>query len=106
MKRNIPLYIDGNSFLNADRYKITLDLFETHQLAHETDLTGTVIQSSKPTAVFSGNDCNRFENVGYCDPFIEQVIPTTELAVDKSNISYTVDETSQTVTLNKLDYFM
>lgn len=123
MKQNIPLYIHGNSFLNGDAYTLTLDRFETYQIAHGTDLTGTVVQSSKPIAVFSGNDCNWLENIGYCDPLIEQVIPTAKLdntyivppnsndrntkvlitAVDQSNISYTVDQTSHTVSLNKLD---
>ncbi|XP_052693438.1 IgGFc-binding protein-like [Crassostrea angulata] len=125
MKQNIPLYIHGNSFLNGDAYTLTLDRFETYQIAHGTDLTGTVVQSSKPIAVFSGNDCNWLENIGYCDPLIEQVIPTAKLdnmyivppnpndrntkvlitAVDQSNISYTVDQTSHTVSLNKLDSF-
>lgn len=125
MKQNIPLFIHGNFFLNGDAYTLTLDRFETYQIAHGTDLTGTVVQSSKPIAVFSGNDCNWLENIGYCDPLIEQVIPTAKLdntyivppnsndrntkvlitAVDQSNISYTVDQTSHTVSLNKLDSF-
>lgn len=54
MKRNIPLYIDGNSFLNGNLYNLTLDRFETYQIAHNTDLTGTVIESSVPIAVFLG----------------------------------------------------
>lgn len=76
MKRNISLYIDGNSFLNGDVYNFTLDRFETYQIAHVTDLTGTVIESSVPIAVFSGNDCNMLEDIGACDHLIQQVIPT------------------------------
>lgn len=125
MKRKLPLYIDSSSFLNGDVYNLTLNQYETYQISHGTDLTGTVIESSSPIAVFSGNDCSRLENIGYCDPLIEQIIPTTKLddtyivppnsndrntkviitAVNQSNISYTVDQTTQTITLNKLDSF-
>ncbi|XP_052695862.1 IgGFc-binding protein-like [Crassostrea angulata] len=125
MKRNIVLYIDGKSFLNGDVYNLTLDRFETYQISHETDLTGTVIESSVPIAVFSGNTCNRLENIGACDHLIQQIIPTRELdktyivppntndrrtkvritATESSNIMYTVNGITQTVTINKLDSF-
>lgn len=114
MKRNIPLYIDSSSFLNGDVYNLTLNRYETYQISHGTDMTGTVIESSLPIAVFSGNDCNMLEDIGYCDPLIEQVIPIAKLdntyivppnsndrntnviitAVNQSNISYTVDQTN------------
>lgn len=79
MKRSILLYIDGKSYQNGDIYNLTLDRFETYQVAHRTDLTGTVIESSLPIAVFSGDDCNQLENIGYCDPLVEQLIPTKKL---------------------------
>lgn len=125
MKRNISLYIDGNSFLNGDVYNLTLDRYETYQIAHETDLTGTAIESSVPIAVFSGNACNRLEKKGTCDHLIQQMIPIRELdktyivppnsndrsskiritATENSNISYTINGITQTVTINKLDSF-
>lgn len=84
MKQNIYLYIDGNSFLDGDVYNLTLGKFETYQISHETDLTGTVIESSAPIAVFSGNTCNRLEKIGACDHLIQQIIPIREL--DKTYI--------------------
>lgn len=125
MKRNISLNIDGNSFLNGDVYNLTLDRFETYQIAHGTDLTGTVIESSVPITAFSGNDCSKLENIGYCDHLIHQLIPTRDLdktyivppnsndrstkvritATENTNISYTINGITQTVTINKLDSF-
>lgn len=111
MKRNISLNIDGNSFLNGDVYNLTLDRFETYEIAHGTDLTGTVIESSVPITAFSGNDCSKLENIGYCDHLIHQLIPTRDLdktyivppnsndrstkvritATENTNISYTIN---------------
>ncbi|XP_052694555.1 IgGFc-binding protein-like [Crassostrea angulata] len=125
MKRNISLYINEHSFLNGDVYNLTLDRFETYQISHETDLTGTVIESYAPIAVFSGNICNRLENRGACDHLIQQLIPNRDLdktyivppnsnnrrtkiritATENSTISYTIDGVTRTVTVNKLDSF-
>lgn len=125
MKRNIFLYIDGNSFLDGDVYNLTLDRFETYQISHETDLTGTVIESSAPIAVFSGNTGNRLENKGAFEYLIQQIIPIRKLdktyivppnsndrnskiritATESSNISYTINGITQTVAINKLDSF-
>lgn len=73
MKENLPLNIDGKIFYNGDVFYISLDYFETYQIAHLTDLTGTFIESSDPIAAFSGNDCNKLYGVGYCDHLIEQL---------------------------------
>lgn len=64
MKRNVPLIIEGKTFYSGDVFNLFLDRFETYQIEHSTDLTGTFIESSVPIAVFSGNDCNQLENTG------------------------------------------
>ena len=84
MRSNLPLYISGNAFYNNSVYNITLRRFETYQIAHGTDLTGIVIESSSPIAAFSGNDCNTLESMGACDHLIEQLPPTA--SVDKRYI--------------------
>ena len=65
-------------------FNITLRRFETYQIAHGTDLTGILIESSSPIAAFSGNDCNTLESMGACDHLIEQLPPTA--SVDKRYI--------------------
>lgn len=70
--------------MDGDVYNLTLGQFETYQISHETDLTGTVIESSAPIAVFSGNTGNRLENKGALEYLIQQIIPIREL--DKTYI--------------------
>ena len=44
-------YVDGD-FINA-----TLNELDVFQVLGDSDLSGTIVTSSKPIAVFSGNDC-------------------------------------------------
>lgn len=84
MKQNFPLNIDGNTYNNGDVFNFLLDSFETYQIDHITDLTGTFIESSVPIAAFSGNDCTMLNNIGACDHLIEQLPPNG--SVDKMYI--------------------
>ncbi|XP_052694955.1 IgGFc-binding protein-like isoform X2 [Crassostrea angulata] len=125
MKQNLSLHIDGNRFYNGDVFKFSLNRFESYQIEHITDLTGTFVESSAKIAVFSGNDCNKLENFGGCDHLIEQLPPTDSvdkiylvppnsddrqtviriIAIENANISYMIGEVTQTRYLRKLDYF-
>lgn len=125
MKRNLPLIIEGKTFHNGDIFNFSLDRFETYQIEHSTDLTGTFIESSVPIAAFSGNDCNQLENTGACDHLIEQLPPIDSIdktyivppnsddrdtiirftAIENSNMTYTIGSVSQTVTLVKFNSF-
>lgn len=42
-------------------------------------MTGTVVESSSPIAVFSGNDCNLVTVQGVCDHMFEQLPPTSSI---------------------------
>lgn len=57
MKRNVPLIIEGKTYHSGDMFDISLNRFETFQIEHSTDLTGTFIESSVPIAAFLGNAC-------------------------------------------------
>lgn len=52
MKRNLPLNIEGYMYYSGDVFNFSLNRYETYQIAHETDLTGTFIESSAPIAAF------------------------------------------------------
>ncbi|XP_056002654.1 uncharacterized protein LOC125663468 isoform X2 [Ostrea edulis] len=56
----------------------TLNKFETLQVNSYVNLTGTLITSKKPIAVFSGNRCNYLLRTG-CSHMMTQLPPTTEL---------------------------
>ncbi|XP_078329764.1 IgGFc-binding protein-like isoform X2 [Crassostrea virginica] len=125
MRSNLTLYISGNAFYNNNVFNITLHRFETYQIAHSTDLTGTVIKSSSPIAAFSGNDCNKLEYIGYCDHLIEQLPPTASVdkiyivppnsddrdtliritALENCSFTYSVDNVNQTVSLDQYETF-
>lgn len=125
MKINLPLDIDGNTYYSGDVFNFTLNRYETYQIAHETDLTGTFIQSSAPIATFSGNDCNKVENIGTCDHLIEQLPSTNSvdnayivppnannrgtlvriMSIESSNTTFVIGNVTQSLFLNKLDHF-
>lgn len=125
MKRNLPLKIEGNTYYSGDIFNFSLNRYETYQIAHETDLTGTFIESSAPIAAFSGNDCNKLENIGYCDHLIEQLPPTDSVdsiylvppnannrktliritSIESSNTTFVIGNVKQSLFINKLDHF-
>ena len=63
-------------------YLITLNQGQTYQLRNTNsapaDLTGSIIQSDKPIAVFGGHQCANIpnENTFACDHVVEQLTPT------------------------------
>ncbi|XP_061170842.1 IgGFc-binding protein-like [Saccostrea echinata] len=79
MAVNIPLNIDGNIFRDGDIFNLRLNKFETFQVGHTTDLTGTLVNSSAPIAVFSGDECTKLMSRGACDHLVEQVPPFLNL---------------------------
>jgi uncharacterized protein (TIGR03437 family) len=57
-------------------FTITMNQGDAYQLRGTTDLSGTLITSTQPIAVFSGNRCaNVPPEVGFCDTLVEQVPP-------------------------------
>lgn len=52
---NDTIQYEGKSYGKYDTLNITLNQYETFQLTGITDFTGTVIQSSQPISVLSGN---------------------------------------------------
>ncbi|QDV45478.1 Putative deoxyribonuclease RhsC [Stieleria neptunia] len=73
-----PADVEGE---NSDPYTITLHRGQTYQLRRRMDnddLTGTLIASNKPIAVFSGNECaNVPTTFAACDHLVEQLPPTS-----------------------------
>lgn len=125
MKQNLPLNIEGNPYYNGDVFHFRLERFETYQIEHITDLTGTFIESSVPIAAFSGNAANVLDNIGSFDHIIEQLPPIHSVdntyivpprsgdrdtviritATENANINYVIGGISQNLSLTKLDCF-
>ena len=71
--------IIGSAFtLNGTTASIMLHEAETLLVANTSDLTGTVVLSTKPIALFSGHGCaNVPALVTACDHLVEQIPPVS-----------------------------
>jgi hypothetical protein len=60
-------------------YTIEMNPFDAYQLQSDGDLTGTLIESNRPVAVFGGNQCGNVPgpNTGFCDHLVEQIPPVS-----------------------------
>lgn len=96
-------------------FQLTLQMGETYQLAAGilgSDLTGSIVSSNNPVAVFSGHTCSNVpQTTTFCDHLIEQIPPANSLgesfvtvplasrrAGDIFRVIATKDATSVTVT--------
>ena len=113
MWHRINITMNGKIYQNNDVFNITLNRLETYQIEHNTDFTGSVIDSSKPIAAFSGTACKKLESVTTCEYFFEQLPPVVSLdreyivppnpydsetgvvitAVNNTNLTYFIDPT-------------
>jgi len=61
---------------------LTLNAGQTYKYAGgSTDLTGSMISTDKPVAVFGGHECAQVPaGTSYCDTLLEQMIPTNSLS--------------------------
>ncbi|XP_078334159.1 uncharacterized protein LOC111116509 isoform X2 [Crassostrea virginica] len=69
----------GNKHRDGSTIIVDLDKYQTFQLSHNGDLTGSLVTSTKPVAVFSGNRCNKLNSYGYCSHLVEQMPPVESL---------------------------
>ncbi|MFW2387701.1 MAG: hypothetical protein ACN4G0_05165 [Polyangiales bacterium] len=58
-------------------YQIQLKPFDAYQLQSDGDLTGSLVQSDGPIAVYGGNRCANIptQETGFCDHVVEQLPP-------------------------------
>ncbi|VDI40746.1 IgGFc-binding protein-like [Mytilus edulis] len=72
---------DNRQYGNNDTIRIVMNRYHTFQLTHTSDLSGTMVTSSKPVIVVSGNKCSWAvpnNHAGGCQSFIESVSPTNQ----------------------------
>ncbi|XP_071135896.1 IgGFc-binding protein-like [Mytilus edulis] len=120
---------DNKQYSNNDTIRIMINKYDTFQLSATSDLSGTMVTSSKPVIVVSGNQCNSAvpDNIraGSCNPFIESVLPTDQLddmfitpyistrlnntvriqAVNSTNLTIKTGNKTISKTLNARDFF-
>ncbi|XP_071135905.1 uncharacterized protein [Mytilus edulis] len=68
---------ESKTYKNNDTIKLVINEYNTLQLSHTSDLSGTMVTSSKPVIVISGNQCSYAVpaniTLGGCNPFIESI---------------------------------
>ena len=74
----VPFLTIG-SHAEGQPFDVVLDAGDVYQLM-SADVTGTSIQSTKPVAVFAGNQCANIPDASTfaCDHVVEQIPPTSE----------------------------
>ncbi|CAC5390109.1 unnamed protein product [Mytilus coruscus] len=80
--QNGPITYDNKQYGNKDTIRIVMNRYNTFQLSHTFDLSGTVVSASKPVIAVSGNGCSWAVpdiRAGGCQSFIESVLPTNQL---------------------------
>lgn len=78
LDNSYPITINGKNYSDSDTLGMSMNKLETFQVGHNTDLTGTTIESSKPVAVFSGNRCNMLPGSLSCSHMMEQLPPISK----------------------------
>ncbi|XP_062600310.1 IgGFc-binding protein-like [Saccostrea cucullata] len=121
LDHDTDIALQGRSYGRGDKFNIILNRYQTFQIGHQADMTGTTIHSSKPVAVFAGNSCSNVSYYGYCSMLMEMVPPTEELdnvfivppnihrfqshvriaSIEKTDIKYSTEETSTRTLLLK-----
>ena len=83
---DLRLTEDGRVHYGADIYRNgdiisvndTLNELDVFQVLGDSDLSGTIVRSTKPIAVFSGNDCTMVpRGRGPCNHLVEQIPPVS-----------------------------
>ncbi|XP_063448284.1 uncharacterized protein LOC134727823 [Mytilus trossulus] len=69
---------NGKEFGNGKIIEIRMSAFQTLQLSHNYDISGTAVSSSKPIGVVSGNICNLVDNHA-CNHATEMILPINQL---------------------------
>ncbi|VDI45443.1 Hypothetical predicted protein [Mytilus galloprovincialis] len=78
---NTKIRINSKEFNNGETLSVVLSKLQTFQISHDYDLSGSVITSTQPVGVVSGNICNSV-NHPICNHFTEMILPTNQLDSD------------------------
>ena len=76
LRTNGKVQYQDNWYGNGHIISETLNDLDVFQVLADQDLTGTIIRSTKPVAVFTGDDCTMVpENKPPCNHLVEQIPP-------------------------------
>ncbi|XP_061170847.1 IgGFc-binding protein-like [Saccostrea echinata] len=121
---NTTISLHDKEYGRGDTFSVILNNFQTFQIGHKADLSGTTINSSQPVAVFAGNRCNNIGYHGACSMLMEMIPPVNEfdnifivppninryqsivriISAFHTKVTYTLDGIETTTTLLKNRY--
>ncbi|CAC5397252.1 unnamed protein product [Mytilus coruscus] len=78
LRNDTKLSFNSVEYNNSDILSVNLTKLETLQISHDFDLSGSIITSSHPIGVVSGNICNSITHY-FCNLFTEMILPTKQL---------------------------
>ena len=66
--------ISSSTTISGTSISASLSAFQSYGVSASSDITGTIIESNKPVAVFSGHQCGRIPtDKSACDHLVEQI---------------------------------
>ena len=78
LPRNGRVHYGEVTYFNGDLINDTLNELDVFQVLGDSDLSGTIVRSSKPIALFSGNDCATVPTGRPpCNHLVEQIPPVS-----------------------------
>jgi CshA-type fibril repeat protein len=81
--------IGSSAHLAGVPFDVTINAGQVYQYASETDVTGTVVQSTAPVSVFGGADCTNVPaSAGACDHLVQQLPPTSAWGTDFLSVRF------------------
>ncbi|XP_033106660.1 sushi domain-containing protein 2-like [Anneissia japonica] len=92
---------EGQTYNQGDVLTIMVNESQVVQIQSTNDLSGSIVQSDKSVAVFSGNECVNIPG-SYCDTLIEQLVPINSWG--QTHI-YTASQNSDTNIYRIIAYF-
>ena len=81
---SLSIYIEGTEYGPGSTFRTVLNSYETLQIQDTSgvDLTGTLVRSSQPIALFSGNSYTYLGSSSFMDHTVEQLPPVSTWGSD------------------------
>lgn len=74
-----PVNYRGVNYRNNDTITILINKHCSLKLSHTSDLSGTVVSTSKPVSLFSSSGCVKIAGSRCCNELLETVLPINQL---------------------------
>lgn len=74
-----PVTYMGVTYSNNDNITVLINKYHSFKLSHTSDLSGTMVSTSKPVSVLSSSACTTIVGGSGCNELLETVLPINQL---------------------------